>query len=343
MKLRSKEYLAVALRFKKEEKLLRSMFNNWLPEEFIDCHVHVGHSKHIIKLDNQIYYRPLCSFPDFNLEQSYKVKRVFHPNKKISAVRMPTPFNGMDHRGLNDYLFEKSLPTDKIALCGIPNDIDYTIKSLKNKRVAALKMYYMFFSPPAQNIYLFFPKAILYEAQSKGIPIILHLPNTASKCIDQVNQLTRDFPNLKVILAHLGIYSEPLEDLKKAYDFFSKNKNIYVDTAMVFSDQAIKIALKYFGENRVLYGSDEPLDLLRVVRYQHPVLGTRLISQYKYHWISQGEYDEYKHLALNTVHAHWQTLLSIKLAIESEPKNIQDIIKKKIFFENSNELFSSKI
>ena len=133
---------------------------------------------------------------------------------------------------------------------------------------------------------------------------------------------------------------ESLENLELAYKSFVRHKNLYVDTAMVFSSQAIALALNYFGEGKILYGSDEPLNLLRVKMYQHPTLGFRLTSEHPYHWIPPEEYVGYKHLARGVVHAHWQTLLAIKEAIQGLPQARQETVKKKVFFENSKKLFS---
>jgi len=336
---RSEEYLRFALQFSRQEEALRTLFAGWLPDKIIDCHVHVGHSRQIRELPDQVFSRPLCSFPDFDLEKSFKIRDSFYPGKRVARLRFAMPFQGVDYRGLNKYLLEKCPATDRIALYGIPTDVDYTVSLLSHPRIVGLKMYYFFFIPPAQEIYQFFPKAILEEAQFRGIPIILHLPGTAYYCLGQVEQLVRDFPHLRVVLAHLGGYMELFENLDSAYRSFARHGNLCVDTAMVFSGQAMRLALKHFGEGRILYGSDEPLNLLRVRMYRHPVLGFRLISSYPYHWISSQEYASYKHLARRATHAHWQTLLVIKRAIQGLPKNRREKAKEEIFFANSKKLF----
>jgi len=337
---RSEEYLKFALQFNEQEEALKDLFAKWLPDNIIDCHVHVGHPQQIDEPVRQVYNRPFCSFPGFDLKKSHEIKGLLYPGKKVSMLRFAWPFQGINHRGLNEYLMKECPPTDRIALCGIPTDIDYTVSLLSHERIVALKMYHFFFAPPAREIYQFFPKTVLETAQSRTLPIILHLPGTASNCMGQIERLVHDFPNLRVVLAHLGGYAESLKNLEWAYKFFARHKNLYVDTAMVFSSQALKIALNYFSEERILYGSDEPLNLLRVKMYQHPVLGFRLVSEYPYHWISPAEYNNYRHLARNAVHAHWQTLLAIKEAIRDLPEARQETTKKKIFFENSKKIFS---
>lgn len=337
---RSAEYLEFALRFNSRERSLRSMFAGWLPDNIIDCHVHVGQGRHIEELSDQIFFRPFCSFPDFDLDKSSQVRNLFYPGKRVSMLRFAMPFRGINHRGLNEYLIKECPATDRVALYGIPTDIEYTVGLLSHPRIVGLKMYYFFFVPPAREVYQFFPKAILEEAQSRGVPIILHLPGTAYRCLDQVERLARDFPDLRVVLAHLGGYLESSENLELAYRSFARHGNLRVDTAMVFSEPALKLALRHLGEGRILYGSDEPLDLLRVKMFQHPKFGFRLTSQYPYHWIPPGEYADYKHLAREAVHAHWQILLAIKNAVQGLPKKRRERAKEEIFFANSRKLFS---
>lgn len=339
--IRSDEYLKFALQFTKEEKKLRDFFMQWLPERIIDWHVHNGHPDFVGEIDDFIWNHPACSFSDFTIEQSSGIREKFYPGKKVSMLRFAMPFDGVDRRKLNYHLIRDCPPEDRIALYGIPTDIKYTVgmMSFFYVRVSALKMYRSFFVPPAKKIYQFFPKEILEEAQSRGVPIILHLPNTASNCVGEREQLICDFPELFVVLAHLRIYTEPLDDLEEAYSSFSKSEMVRVDTSMVFSSEVLTLVLNYFGDERILYGSDEPLNLLRADVYQHPILGVRIMSDYPYHWIAKKEYLQFRHLVGNPIHAYWRSLTAIRDAISFLSEERQEVAKKRIFFSNSKQSF----
>jgi hypothetical protein len=339
-KIRSNEYLQFALRFTEEENALKNIFEAWLPKEIIDCHTHTGLLQCIGELENDVYYRPFCSFLDFNLINSDQIKKLFYPNKKVLRLRFANPFKGLNIRRLNSYLIENCPPEDRIALCGLPDDIEYTISMLSNSRISALKMYYYSLSPPATKIYQFFPKEILEETQARELPIILHLPGTLPQCLNQLRILLDDFPKLKIVLAHLGIYACPIGELREAYKIIGAFDRIFLDTAMVFSSRAIKAALDCLGEERILYGSDEPLNLLRVRLYKHPELGFRMISNYPYHWLSEEDRIRFGYLAKNATHSHWQILLAIKRSISKIADSKQATIKNRIFFKNSKNLFS---
>jgi hypothetical protein len=84
-----------------------------------------------------------------------------------------------------------------------------------------------------------------------------------------------------------------------------------------------------------LYGSDEPLHLIRSVPYLHPQKGERLATEYPYHWVDPTDYQVYKHLTVGVTHAHWQALQAIKTAVSALPKGRQGSAKQKLFHDNA--------
>jgi hypothetical protein len=88
-----------------------------------------------------------------------------------------------------------------------------------------------------------------------------------------------------------------------------------------------------------MYGSDEPLHLLRSIPFNHPEKGQRIITDYPYHWVDAADHAKYGHLASNAVHAHWLALGAVRNAIESLPKSQQENAKHRIFFKNASDFF----
>jgi hypothetical protein len=99
------------------------------------------------------------------------------------------------------------------------------------------------------------------------------------------------------------------------------------------------MALKIIGADKIMYGSDAPLGLIRSVVYQHPRLGERLATEYPYHWVNSAEHAEFKMLARDAHHAHWQALCAIKKAISSFPKREHETIKQKLFCNNARSFY----
>lgn len=330
-----KAYLSHAKAITPIEQNLITEYQKWLPDLFIDCHAHCNLHRHVNYIDDRAFRHMLSTFPSFNLKESKEWNSFFHPKKKILSLRFPCVFKGIDHKKANSYLFEQSSKCDRIALYGLSDDIDYTIKSLHHPRVSALKMYHSYPNPTAKKIYQYFPKKVLKVAEKKNIPIILHPPLPIVESISQIFRLLDDFPNLKICLAHMGLTKSLTIGLEKALVSLAPCSLVMFDTAQVSSADVIEAALLITGQNRVMYGSDAPVNLIRSVAYEHPQYGRRIVTEYPYHWVEKKEQETYKHLAVGAMHNHWGTLNAIKDAISRLPQNYQEDAKKKIFYFNA--------
>lgn len=254
-------------------------------------------------------------------------------------MRFSHVFRGIDHRIVNSYLIAESASTDRVALYGLPDDEEYTVEELRTGRYSALKMYYLYLEPPGTEIYQYFPPRILREAERLGVPIILHLPRRITQCLPDLLRLISDFPRLTVVLAHLGLTKMPVPGLAEAYASVAVHDNIFMDTAMVPSAEVVKMALAAFGSKRILFGSDEPVSMVRAVVYAHPDLGQRLITEYPYHWVNPEEHRSFRHLAKGAMHGLWPALRAIKEAVESLDEEERSKARQRIFHNNAVKVF----
>ncbi len=332
-------YFSYSASFTDTERNLINEFGQWLPEKIIDCHAHCNRPEHIRSIDERAYRHMLSTFPSFTLEESKEWHHKLHPGKEIRTLRFPMTFRGIDHKAANLYLLEQSPTQDRIALYGLPDDVDYTISMLDHPRVSALKMYYSYLEPPATQIYQYFPKVVLEAVQARDMPIVLHPPTKITTCLDQVIKLIEDFPRLRFCLAHLSLTKYVVPGLEEAFSSIAQHPLVNFDTALVPSAEVVSMALQIVGPEKVMYGSDEPLHLIRSVVYQHPERGERLVTEYPYHWIDLVEHEEYKSLAQDATHAHWLSLRAINEAINSLPKDKQEGIKQKLFHDNAQKFY----
>jgi hypothetical protein len=280
----------------------------------------------------------LSTFPSFSLEESREWHSLLHPGKHIRSLRFPKTFRGIDHRAANLYLLKHSDVQDRIALYGLPDDPEYTIETLRYPRVSALKMYYLYLEPLATEICQCFPKVVLEETQSRDVPIILHPPRKITMCLDQIRTLAKDFPRLRICLAHLSLIKSVVSGLEEAFTEIAQLPRIHFDTVLVPSAEVVTMALRVVGTERIMYGSDEPLNLIRSMPYVHPEKGERLATEYPYHWVDSAE-SQYKHLATDVTDAHWQALQAAKTAVSSLPEKEQKVVKQKLFHDNAKLLY----
>jgi hypothetical protein len=334
-----KAYLAHASNLSENESRLTHEFAEWLPRNIIDCHAHCNLPTHVRSIDDRAFGHMLSTFPSFTVEESQEWKKRLYPGKYVQTLRFPNAFRGIDHRQANRYLLENSPADDRVALYGIPDDAQYTIAALAHPRVSALKMYYLYFEPPATEIYHYFPTCILEEAQGRNIPIILHPPKRITSCLEQILRLASDFPRLKICLAHLSLTKTMVPGIEDAFRALARQPLIHFDTALVPSMEVVSCALNAVGTERVMFGSDEPLHLIRSVAYQHPRLGERIVTLYSYHWTNGEEHQTFSNLADAAVHAHWLVLGAIKNAISAHSTQLQEVIKQQIFYTNARDFY----
>lgn len=335
-------YLTSSLSFTPKEANLRDYLMDFMPGTVIDAHAHSNLMEHVVSLDERIFHHMMSTFPYFSLEDSYAVKDVFFPGKKVQNLRFPHAFKGIDHRSANDYLLANSVSQDKVGVYGIPTDVAYTTQMLKHPGVAALKMYPAFFTPPVKEIYAYFKPEILEEAQSLDIPIILHLPTLITNCRDDLRNVITDFPKLRIVLAHLGLPHLVVPGLEEVYKEFASHDNLFMDTAMIPSEEVVGMAIRTFGTEKIIFGSDEPLYLVRALVYKNPKLGERLITKEKYHWVDPEEQREFSYLAKDVMHMHWSALLAVKNAVDKLPSVVRDKSRENIFYKNARSLFKFK-
>lgn len=339
MKIDSDAYIRYALEFKEEERRSRREFQEWLPPVIIDSHTHVNLPEHVLFINNDIFHHMVSTFPSFSLAQSAELQSIFLPGIIIRALRFGFPIIGMDLYGTNTYIMENVSKNDRFVLCGVPTDVDYTTRMLKSPMVAALKMYYWFFERPATKIYEFFPPEILEVAQFEDKPIILHLPSYLSGCHDQLSTLLSDFPKLKVVLAHLGLFETVNHDTAKYFQEFACYDNVFLDTAMNRSADLLALSIDIFGTERIVYGSDEPLTYIRSNIFFNEELGWRLVTEHKYHWVDPDEHEKYKKYINNPIHELWSQLLTIQKVVERYDGSAKENLKQRIFHDNAKHLF----
>lgn len=339
MNLPIEDYYAHAYNLTGEEVGIRDSLMEWLPDQIIDAHAHCNLKSHVISISDHAFGHMLSTFPYFTLESSERLHQLFFPGKSIRSLRFPKTFRGLDHRAANNYLLENSPASDRIALFGLPEDVEYTCRMLRHSRVSALKMYWSYVNPSAETIYQIFPPEVLEEAVALGVPIVLHLPKMIVRTIDDLLKVINDFPRLQIVLAHLGLSKMVSSGLNEAMESAAQSSSVFMDTALNPSGPVVSMALRHFGTERIMFGSDEPLNLIRSVAYEHPENGQRIVTDIPYHWVDPKEYQTYGHLAQGAIHSHWKSLLAIREAVEHLTVSERSAAKEALFKKTAEAVY----
>jgi hypothetical protein len=241
----------------------------------------------------------------------------------------------MDHRDANSYLYRNAGSADLVALCGLPDDLAYTEGQLRAHHYCALKMYPFYFEPPAESVSEYFPAPLVTVANELRIPLIVHLASPLEESAGQVLDLAAGCPDATIILAHLGRQARPTVAAQKAFRQVAECEQVVLDTSMCINADIYRMAFANFGPERILYGSDEPFNLLRYVQFQHPDRGTRLVSPRKYHWLEAGIYEEYAHLARRAVCVHWAALRALREVIDDIFPGRSAVVAAQVMADNA--------
>lgn len=256
-------------RFVYEKELL-----DFLPDEFIDIHTHLwlkemtwyGERNGVSSWDGLVAEElTMENLDDF-------LKRLF-PDKKVTPLIFGSCLRS--HKEVNDYIIKSSKKynwpmlyrTDYVMEPG------FLEEEVNKNGFLGIKPYLSncpSYIPNSEiRIFDFLPKEHLEVANKNGWIVMLHIPRN-KRLRDEVNlaqlmEIEEKYPNLKLIVAHIGRAYSP-QDMGDAFDILKNTKNMIFDfTANVCVD-AIEACIKAVGTDRLLFGSDLPIALMRMYR-----------------------------------------------------------------------------
>lgn len=286
----SDQYFADALTLSSEERQRLEAALDVLPSTIIDAHTHIARGEDIDQIAPELLGHIVSTFPVYTLDMAESARRTLWPGKVLRAARMPHALVGYRHTAINNYLRSELPPTDIRIGFGLPSAPEEACRLAQSDGVAALKMYFHCVEPPLRTVVATFPETVLAAAETAGIPIILHLPTSLPGGLVEILDVVSRHPQLKIILAHLGGHGGQTltEPILASFNRLASVPTIWMDTAFVFDRALIAAAVRALGPTRVIFGTDEPLSLIRAVAYCHPQLGGRLHAP-AYHWCHRDE------------------------------------------------------
>ena len=102
---------------------------------------------------------------------------------------------------------------------------------------------------------------------ARRLAITLHIPRSG-RFADPVNQrqmveICEKYPDIKIIFAHIGRAYFMRNIRESNIGELAKLPNAYFDTAMINSAEILRYAADHFPVDRILFGTDSPIALLR--------------------------------------------------------------------------------
>lgn len=251
----------------------------WLPRRIIDVHTHIANPRLRLAPMTEAMRRQYWVnevFEPIDAPTAERCHRTVFPNREFSCVAFGVPDLDFDIDDGNAYLQAECPKRGWYSLSVIrPQWTQEKMEALLDvPGVIGVKPYYSLISSNREtrdahleaSIFDFLPHHILEVVNNRHAWVTLHVPKADrlghADNIREVRELRRRYPNIVLVIAHLGrCYTEPhaLEALPQ----FSDDPGLFFDTSAVLNPASHRIALQHLGPQRLLYGSDNPIFYMR--------------------------------------------------------------------------------
>ena len=102
-------------------------------------------------------------------------------------------------------------------------------------------------------------------ARKYSLPVVTHTANDYESSPMVVYEVAQKNPDVNIVMVHMGLGT----DNEEAIELISKLPNLYGDTTWVSAEKTIK-AIKICGPDKILFGSDSPIDGLDTYKFYSP-------------------------------------------------------------------------
>ncbi len=331
---------------KNDKEIYEKEFRNWLPEKIFDAHIHLFDESCLLPeyvLPEKSCYRKFGG--TFTLEKFFKYTTEMLPEQEIFLNSFGHPDLKADREAAVLYTGKISDNKKQFGMTLVsPHD---NIKDVKRRievnNLAGYKPYLNFVDwKDTGDITIndMLPREQMEYADEKGLIITLHIPRPG-RLADPVNQkqmieICRNYPNTKIIFAHIG-RAYYLENIIGHLDDIAKLPNAFVDTAMVNHEGILEYTFNKFPRERILFGSDAPIALLRGKSVE-------INNQYAYlmaedYRIGTAIYDSENKVQFTSF--YYEQLRGIKLAATRAKLSQTEI--ENVLFNNAYNLFTNRI
>lgn len=248
----------------------------WLPARILDCHVHVGLGDGAKPISPE-RYKSMWSL-EVGCHQSWRqlrqTYRALFPEQEVSALAFANVYYEIDTDRENDYVLAGILdeanraqglyvtrPTTQVA------DIAHAL----SKGFIGIKPYPDLFDGVSMevSIFDFAPREHLEIVNELGGVMMLHLPRAGRlgdpDNIREVIEISEAYPHIRLIVAHIG-RAYCLPTAKRGLPALAHYPGIHFDISANVNQDVIEYALEIVGPDRILYGTDIPVMLMRGVR-----------------------------------------------------------------------------
>ena len=262
-----------------DREFYHERLREFLPATLIDVHTHVWLDQ--FKSTQKEECLRAVTWPgrvavDNSIEDLMETYRLMFPHKKVTPLIFGSALSfGDDLDGSNEYVRECARKFHVPALIfADPRWSEVELEErISSGHFLGAKVYLTRSDPriPEKDvqIYDFLPHHQLKVLDRHGWIVMLHIPRPG-RLRDPLNlaqmvEMERLYPNVKLIIAHVGRAYCP-EDLGSAFEVLGETRKMQFDISANTCFETFKQAIQSVGPKRILFGSDLPVLRMRTRR-----------------------------------------------------------------------------
>lgn len=311
---------------------------SFLPSRIFDAHAHIWPAP--LALEGM---PPLPDVVDIPLYRGMIGDLL--PGRDLRSLLIPFPTGRKTIPAANQWVgdqIRQSSDDRGLFLVDPEADPEFARQETRRMGLVGFKCYHVFAPPRSQgqsrptweaDIPDYLPEPFVRVAHEEGWVIVLHMVKARSIADPGnqhwIRQYCEQYPNMRLILAHSARAFQPSHALE-GLESLRGLGNLYFDCSANCEPIAHQAVLRYFGPDRLMFGSDFPISHQR---------GRSVSVGDSFLWLRHDSpVWEERHQTLQPVLAGLESLRSIKQACWAEKLNDTDV--EKIFYGAAAKLLS---
>lgn len=250
-------------------ELFQRELDSFLPHRVYDAHAHFYRCEDF----HGVVPALAAAGPGLvGLAEFLEWSRRLTPGREYSTLAFPFPAVDVDFDGANQFAASevRADRNSRAAMLIAPQmDAEFVRAAVRSEKFAGLKCYHVYAATqPTFDAEV--PSYLVEEhvrvAHEEQLAITLHLVR-ARALADPANQqairhYAERYPNARIILAHAGRGFNPQHTIE-GIGALKGLRNVWFDSSAVCEGGAYEAIIQTMGAERMLYGSDFPVSLMR--------------------------------------------------------------------------------